>query len=295
MRAGAPVRRGEPATTLPGDLGAALREVIRIFAAAGVPSPQADAELLAAHLLRTSRGGAVAAAIRGASTPPGYGELAARRARREPLQHLTGTAHFRGLSLAVGPGVFVPRPETEITAGLAIAAARELTLAYARPVRVADLGTGSGGIALAVAGEVGEAVVIAVESDPVAAGWAARNFASCPNVQLVRADATAALAAQSVDVVVTNPPYIPPGTEVTPEVGHDPAGALWGLGPDGLDIPRRFVAAAARALIPGGVFVIEHAETQAVAVRDLLAGAFTEVTTSDDLTGRPRVTRARRS
>ncbi|PVU83646.1 peptide chain release factor N(5)-glutamine methyltransferase [Cellulomonas sp. WB94] len=290
-----------------GPLAEALRAAEVLLAGAGVPSPRVDAELLAAHLMgieagtTVSRGQVQAAAVLGRPAPDGLGELVVRRAAREPLQHLTGRAPFRGLELAVGPGVFVPRPETEQVAEVAIAEAHAVVV-RAGTVLVADLCTGSGAIALALAHEVPAAVVHAVELDRVAHEWAARNVAgSGLEVRLVRGDARTALGELdgTVDVVVSNPPYVPTGAiPVDPEVAkHDPAVALYGLGQDGLEVPRGIAAAAARLLRAGGLFVMEHAEVQADAARDLVrsTGAFDDVRTLPDLTGRARMVVARRS
>ncbi|MDM8086363.1 peptide chain release factor N(5)-glutamine methyltransferase [Cellulomonas cellasea] len=291
---------------LPDALPDALREAERLLAAAGVPSPRVDAELLAAHLMgleagrAMSRGEVQSAAILGRRAPQGLAELVTRRAAREPLQHLVGTAAFRGLELAVGPGVFVPRPETEQVAEHAVAEALAL-LAGGDGARVVDLCTGSGAIALAVAHEAPGAEVHAVELDAAAHAWAARNVAAvAPAVRLLRGDARTALRELdgTVDVVVSNPPYVPPGAvPVDPEVAeHDPAVALYGLGADGLEVPRGITAAAVRLLRPGGLFVMEHAEVQDAAARALVTatGAFDDIRTDVDLTGRARMVLARR-
>ena len=292
---------------LPAGLAEALRWAQGVLADAGVPSPRVDAELLAAHLLGISRGELQAAAILGRPAPAGLADLVARRATREPLQHLTGSAPFRGLELAVGPGVFVPRPETEQVAQVAVDEAAAVVLRFGAAL-VVDLCTGSGAIALAVAHEVPGAVVHAVELDALAHSWAERNVrevaATLPptsRVLLHRADARTALAELdgTVDVVVSNPPYVPPGAvPIDPEVAdHDPAVALYGLGADGLEVPRGIVAAAARLLRPGGLLVVEHAEVQDGAARDMVdrTGAFTPARTGHDLTGRARMVIARRS
>ncbi|WP_396031148.1 peptide chain release factor N(5)-glutamine methyltransferase [Cellulomonas fimi] len=293
----------EPAA---GAVGRPLRAVLRdaevVLAAAGVPSPRADAELLAAHLLGVGRGELRTAAALGRDAPPELdrlAELLAHRSARIPLQHLTGSAPFRGIELAVGPGVFVPRPETEQVAEVAVAAAREAVRLRGEAL-VVDLCTGSGAIALAVAHEVPGAVVHAVELDADAHAWAARNVAALAGTVagaavLHRGDARTALRELdgTVDVVVSNPPYVPPGAvPVDPEVAeHDPAVALYGLGADGLEVPRGIVAAAARLLRPGGLLVMEHAEVQDEAARAAVdaTGAFTPARTSVDLAGRPRM------
>jgi release factor glutamine methyltransferase len=282
------------------DAGEALRVATRVLTAAGVESARADAETLLAHELGVSRGRVQALAVAGGDVEPAvlarFARLVERRAEREPLQHLTGRAGFRTVELAVGPGVFVPRPETEVVAQLAIDAARGMD----RPV-VVDLATGSGAIALAVAAEVPAAVVTGVERNPSALAWARRNVAglALPNVRVLEGDLADALPglAGSVDVVVSNPPYIPDGMiPRDPEVRlHDPADALFG-GPDGLDPMRAVVATAARLLRPGGLLVVEHGEHQGAGVRALLpAPAWRSTATHRDLTDRDRATTARRT
>ncbi len=279
-------------------LDAALRAGARVLAAAGIDSARADVELLAAQLLGVARGEVVARAALGHGAPEGLADLVARRAARVPLQHLTGTAPFRGLELAVGPGVFVPRPETESVADAAITAALE-AVARSGGAVVVDLCTGSGAIALAVRREVPDAVVHAVELDARAYAWARRNLVE--DVHLVRGDARTALAELdgTVDVVVSNPPYVPPdAVPRDPEVrDHDPAVALYGLGPDGLTVPRGIVAAATRLLRPGGLLVMEHAEVQAAAVREIVRATegFTDVRTRPDAASRDRMVVARRT
>jgi len=296
----------EPGGRAPGDL---LRRAAATLDAAGVASPRADAETLLAHALRTDRGEVRRLAVLGRPVPDAaaeaFDDLVARRAARVPLQHLTGTAPFRHLELAVGPGVFVPRPETEQVAQVAIDAARA-AVARSGAAVVVDLCTGSGAIALAVATEVPAATVHAVELDADAHAWAARNVAAVREatgavVHLVRGDARRALAGPvdaggldaACDVVVSNPPYVPPdAVPRDPEVAeHDPAVALYGLGADGLEVPRGVTAAAARLLRPGGVYVMEHAEVQAAAARAAVeaTGAFVGVRTAQDLTGRDRM------
>jgi release factor glutamine methyltransferase len=235
-------------------------------------------------------------------------DLVAERAARVPLQHLTGRAGFRGIELAVGPGVFVPRPETETVAGLAIEAARTLdpgrSAAPGEPL-VVDLCSGSAAIALSVAVEVPSARVVALELEPHALAWAQRNVTDVApgRVELRAGDVAGAdrgvLAdlAGRVDVVVANPPYIPPGARpLDPEVAdHDPEAALYGGGADGLAVPRAVVAVAAALLRPGGVFVMEHGDAQGAACRAMAcAPVWTDVRTAVDLTGRDRALVAHR-
>jgi release factor glutamine methyltransferase len=277
------------------------------LAGAGVPSPRADAELLAAHLIGVSRGEVARLTVVGGSwTPEGYADLVDERATRIPLQHLTGRAAFRGLELAVGPGVFVPRPETEVVAGAAIEAAIEAAeevaaVGGAGEVVVVDLGAGSAAIAIALAVEVPTARVVAAEISEPARAWAASNIAELApgRVDLRAVDVTSGRARDDladllgrVDVVVSNPPYVPSDQEpVDPEVrDHDPEVALYGGGADGLAVPRQVIALAADLLKPGGRFVMEHADVQRAAVLAAMDrhGGWVDVVDHDDLTGRPR-------
>lgn len=283
-------------------LAARLRQAAARLADAGVPSPRQDAELLAAHVLGRSRSQVAAAALRGdgVELPAVFDDLVDERVRRVPLQHLTGRAPFRGVELSVGPGVFVPRPETEVVTQAAVDEAARLVGTGRRPV-VLDLCAGSGAIAIAVAVEVPAAVVYAVELSEHAVGWAAQNVAAlAPSVQLRTGDAATAFGDLDgeVDVVVSNPPYVPPGAvPVDPEVrDHDPEMALYGLGADGLALPRLIVAAAGRLLCPGGLLVVEHADVQQPSLlAALAAGTWRDAAGHRDLTGRPRYVTARRA
>ncbi len=227
----------------------------------------------------------------------GIAEAVERRAAREPLQHITGRAPFRSIELVVGPGVFVPRPETEQVAQLAIDALR--AVASAEPVGV-DLGTGSGAIALAMAVEVPHARVVGVELDPNAFVWAKRNLRElgAANAAIVRADLATALPDLdgAVDVVISNPPYIPAGmVPRDPEVRlHDPEVALYG-GEDGLDVVRVVSQTGLRLLRPGGTLVIEHGELQAAELAALLAAdGWRAIAGHRDASGRDRATTALR-
>lgn len=282
----------EPGSGRP--LARVLSEAAAVLETAGVPSPRVDAELLAAHVLGISRGRLATLVMMGESfasaDAENYARLVDRRATRVPLQHLTGVAHFRYLDLSVGPGVFVPRPETESVVQLAIDAARGLE----HPLMV-DLGTGSGAIAGSLAHEVPGARVHAVELSDDAFPYAARNLAPL-GVNLVQGDLAHAFAELdgACDVVVSNPPYIPANAVPRePEArDHDPHMALYGGGADGMVLPRAAAATAARLLHPGGFFVMEHAEVQAAAMSAMFAasGDWEQVTTHLDLTGRDRAT-----
>lgn len=276
----------------------ALDEAGRILVAAAVPSPDVDAELLLAHVLGVGRGELAVRAMVGGTVSTRDAErlrvLVARRSGREPLQHLTGMAPFRSLELHVGPGVFVPRPETEGVAQIAIDALR--ARAEEAPIAV-DLGTGSGALALAMATEVPRAVVHAVELSPEAAVWTRRNIESTgARVELTVGDLADALPHLDgrVAVVVSNPPYIPVGmVPRDPEVRlFDPDLALYG-GEDGLDVVRSLSRRALRLLVPGGALVIEHGEEQGPSIRALLtADGWRGAATHPDLTLRDRTTTA---
>ncbi len=289
----------------PTTIRSAVREASARLAVAGVPSPQADAVELAAFTLgvepREIRQAMALGKTWEQERGDRFADLVAERAERIPLQHLTGRAYFRHLTLHVGPGVFVPRSETEVVAGLAIDAAQAMLAAgVAQPV-VVDLCTGSGAIALAVADEVPTARVYAVEVSELAHAWAARNVeASGLPVRLCLGDATSAFPELegAVDVVVSNPPYIPVDqVPVDPEVAeHDPQVALYGGSADGLAIPLAVAARAAELLRPGGVLVMEHADAQGASLPAALmgTGSWAEAVDHPDLAGRPRAVVARR-
>ncbi|KRF30378.1 peptide chain release factor N(5)-glutamine methyltransferase [Nocardioides sp. Soil805] len=272
------------------ELRRAAAETLRV---AGVASPERDAELLLAHVLDVSLGRLVLVDDVSPEQREAYDALVARRAAREPLQHLTGTAAFRHVELLVGPGVFVPRPETELLAGWAI----EATEGLGSPV-VVDLCTGSGAIARAVADEVPGADVHAVELDEGAWAWAERNLAGT-GVDLRHGDLATAFddLLGTVDVVVCNPPYVPleAWESVAAEArDHDPHLALFS-GDDGLDAIRVLAVRAAALLRPGGVLGFEHADAQGEAAPAVLraTGRWAEVVDHRDLAGRPRFTTAR--
>jgi len=270
-----------------------LTAAVRRLAEAGVPSPQADAETLLAQVLGVDRAGLVLVDEVSDADAERYDGLLTRRASRVPLQHLTGRAHFRHVELVVGPGVFVPRPETELLAGWAIAEAAALDA----PV-VVDLGTGSGAIAKAVADEVPRARVHAVEVDDLAHRYASVNLAGTGvDLRLGDLSTTFDELAGTVDVVVSNPPYIPLDAweSVAPEArDHDPDQALWS-GQDGLDAIRAVEARAAVLLKHHGVVGVEHADVQGGSAPAVFAasGRWSEVRDHADLAGRPRFVTAR--
>jgi len=280
-------------------LAAVVRAAAQRLADAGVTDPLVDAELLAGHVLDRRRGEVQAAVVRGdaidEATAAALDDLVARRAGREPLQHITGTAPFRHLELAVGPGVFVPRPETETVVQYAIDAL--LNAAEPAPIGV-DLGTGSGAIALAMATEVPHARIFAAELSEDAHAWASRNVAGVANLTLVLSDLGDAFPELdgTASVVISNPPYVPDAAiPRDPEVRlFDPAMALYG-GEDGLDVVRVLSSRALDLLRPGGLLVIEHGELQGEAIREILAAdGWRAPATHRDLTLRDRATTALR-
>ena len=266
------------------------------FEAAEIESAKADAELIIAFVLGISRGELQAKAIMGESIADS-GEiegLFARRAAREPLQHLTGEAYFRNLTLKVGKGVFVPRPETELLASLAIDAAK----AFENPT-VIDLCAGSGAVGIAVATELPEAKVFAVEKSEDAFNYAEENYKKlAPKATVILGDAVDAFQelTGTVQVVVSNPPYIPAAmVPIYPEVAlHDPALALYS-GEDGLDLIRLISKRALELLVPGGTVALEHADMQSEAVVQLLLNdGWREVFDHRDFNGRPRAVTAKK-
>lgn len=267
-------------------LNDAIDVATQALARAGVGSPRADAELLAAHVAGADRG-QLALIAPGADFAEQYERLVAQRAERVPLQHLTGTAAFGSVTVQVGPGVFIPRPETEAL----------LEWALAQPLSqcplVVDLCTGSAALALALWRHRPEARVIAVDDSDEALSYARRNVGDT-SVELVCADVRAADLLNevdgSVDLLVANPPYIPEGVHLEPEVAHhDPPHALFG-GDDGMDVVNHIVGAAARLLRPGGCCAVEHDDTTSDRTVEAFtrAGCFVEISERHDFAGRPR-------
>lgn len=275
-----------------GEIVSALAER---FDRAGIASALADSELIVGHVTGWTRGEVATKAFMGVELDEAVvkdiNTIATRRESREPLQHITGESPFRHLVLSVGPGVLVPRPETELVAEWAIDALRQVP--SPRP-RAVDLGTGTGALALALATEVPNSEVFAIELSTTAAEWAERNIARYGDgrVTLVIGDAASASPELdgTIDVVVANPPYIPDSEKPTDieVLGYDPAMALFG-GEDGLRDLRIFVTRAALLLRPGGTLVVEHGDGQGAAVRDMAhVAGFSMTTTHTDLLHRER-------
>ncbi|OSC30650.1 protein-(glutamine-N5) methyltransferase, release factor-specific [Mycobacterium vulneris] len=275
----------------------AIDDAAATLAEAGIDSARWDAEQLAAHLAGTDRGRLALL------DPPGeeffgrYRDVVAARSQRVPLQHLLGTAAFGPVTLHVGPGVFIPRPETE--ALLEWAVAQPLA---PRPV-IVDLCTGSGALAVALAYHLPDARIIAIDNSDAALDYARRN-AQGTAIELLCADVTE-LASQTallaeldgrVDMVVANPPYVPDDAVLDPEVAqHDPHQAVFG-GPDGSAVIAPLVRLARRWLRPGGPIGVEHDDTTSAQTVELFdrTAAFDDVQARADLTGRPRFVTARR-
>ncbi|GEL18933.1 peptide chain release factor N(5)-glutamine methyltransferase [Pseudonocardia asaccharolytica] len=278
----------------------AVLEAERMLTEAGVESPRADAEILAAHVVGVERGRLMMVPLVDRSVVEDYRKLVKRRAAREPLQHLLGSAVLGPVTVAVGPGVFTPRPETELLLEWGLARIADIE----QPL-VVDLCTGSGALALAIAASRPAAQVHAVEADPLALSWAQANITGHVAVGGTRVTLHAAdvrwpdllveLEAR-VDLVVCNPPYVPDGTPLPPEVAEwDPPGAVFG-GPDGLEIIRAVIGTAAGLLRYGGWLGIEHDDSHGAAVPELLGRrkVLTDVEEHPDLAGRPRFATARR-
>ncbi len=285
-------------------LRAVIREAVETLAAAGVHSPHTDAELLAAHVLGVDRMRLMMVPLLTPEQRADFRALVARRAERVPLQYLTGTAAMGEIDLAVGPGVFIPRPETELLFAWALAQLEAVGHEH-RPV-VVDLCTGSGALALAIAHARPDAQVHAVELDPAALDWARRNALHRADqgdtpIDLHAGDVTApdllSRLNGTVDVVVANPPYIPESARLDPEVAdHDPHRALFG-GPDGLSVIRPMIGTIARLLRTDGVAAVEHDDTNGSATAALFRsqGGFDAVAEHPDLAGKPRFVSAHRT
>ncbi|GAC85089.1 release factor glutamine methyltransferase [Gordonia paraffinivorans NBRC 108238] len=288
---------GEPARVADEIRAAAAR-----LAESGVDSARRDAEWLMAHVLGCDPGRLVVVDTVADTEVQAFREAVEQRARRTPLQHIVGTAAFGPLELAVGPGVFIPRPETELLLEWAVGVAGSLP----QGARAVDLCSGSGALALGLATMAPSVRVTAVEIDDDALVWLRRNVSGAPDevrerVRVLAADATdparigSAIPDGSVSLVVTNPPYVPLDAEVSAEVAHDPARAVYG-GDDGMSVIVGLVPVVASMLEVGGQLGIEHDDTTSEAVVDCLLadGAFDEVTARRDLAGRQRFVTARR-
>jgi release factor glutamine methyltransferase len=274
----------------------AINSAAALLADAGIDSARCDAEELAAHLAGTERGRLPLIDPPGDEFFENYHAAVAARSRRVPLQHLTGTASFGPLTLFAGPGVFIPRPETE--AMLEWATAQCLPGSAAQP-GIVDVCTGSGALAVALSHHWPAARVLGIDDSDSALDYARRNSAGTA-VELLCADVTdPALLAEldgQVDLLVANPPYVPDGVQLEPEVSqYDPHHAVFG-GPDGMTVISAVIGLAGRWLRPGGLFAVEHDETTSLPTSELISGTglFDDIVARADLTGRPRFATARR-
>jgi len=259
---------------------------------------EVEAEILLAHTLGISRmdlhnpltvENALTAIGDMAIVEETFWKLLDRRCAHEPLQYLTGVAYFRHLEIKVGPGVLVPRPESELLVESVLTYIEKLSGA----VSVVDLGSGSGALALAIATEAPHTHVIAVEKSPEAIYWLKENVSFIDEkVRILESDVATALDGVKCDVVIANPPYVPDSQELPRDVAeHEPAIALFG-GVDGMKAPRLFISTASRILKEGGFLAIEHHEEQGPAIADVLSADFIDILLHQDLTGRPRFTTA---
>ena len=218
-----------------------------------------------------------------------FAKLISRRAAHEPLQYLTGIAYFRHLEIEVGPGVLVPRPESELLVEAVLTHIKNLEEKVSGEISVIDLGAGSGALSLAIATEAPRSRVIAVEKSADAIVWLKKNVARISeNVRVVEGDVADVLPGVKCDAVIANPPYVPDNQSLPRDVlDHEPHIALFG-GATGLELPKRFIDAAARLLKSGGVLAIEHTEEQGAAIDALLSRDFIDIAVHQDLTRRPR-------
>lgn len=265
-------------------LSQALVEATAVLKDAAVASPANDARLIAGHLLGVDK---LMLFLRGDDpVPAGFDEMIARRAGREPLQHILGVAPFGPLELEVGPGVFIPRPETEVLADWGVKSLDGISAP-----RVVDLCTGSGALAAYLAHERGDAEIAAVEKQAAAAAYARRNLPA--SVRLILGDATSPEVLSewngSCDLVISNPPYVPETPDLDPEVYQDPHEAVF-AGDDGMGVINEMVAQIHRLLRSGGVTGIEHDDATSEQVQRVLRehGGFQNVAPLLDMTGRAR-------
>ncbi len=269
-----------------------LLEAETILAKANIENPKLDAQLLLLEILQVSRAELLLHSEINAEQVAIFDNFIKQRCEHRPIQYITGLAYFRYLTLRVGEGVLIPRPETEeLVSGVV-----EKINTADRPITLVDLGSGSGAISLAVAYEIPDVKVIAVENSEAALIWLKKNTALiAPQVEVISADVNDFELAKKVDFVTANPPYLLQSEILPREVtDYEPSVALRG-GDRGMEIPNQFISCAGRLLKSGGYFAIEHSEDQAGLMKIALSDYFNEVTVHYDLTGRPRWTSAIRN
>lgn len=255
---------------------------------------EVDAEILFAHLLGINRMElhnpiALEKAMENiGDIAEDYHQLVNRRLSHEPLQYITGEAHFRDLTLEVGPGVLVPRPESELMVSYLLALIEQKE----GLISVIDLGAGSGALSISLSTECDRVRAVAVENSSEALIWLRKNVARyVEEMRVVEGDVQTALPGVKADFVIANPPYVPDNQELPEDVKNEPAEALFG-GATGLEIPKVFIESAARLLKSGGVLALEHAELQSQGISGLLEEMFTNIELHYDLNDRPRWTSA---
>jgi release factor glutamine methyltransferase len=275
-----------------------LQDAKSKFREAGIN--EIDAEILFAHLLGMSRMDLhnsvkveqrISELSSLADLFDDFEHVCNRRISGVPVQYITGVAYFHNVTLSVGPGVLVPRPETEAIAESVLTHVGSTTT----PISVVDLGAGSGALAIAIATQAPNTRVVAVEKDPGALVFLKRNIAACDaEISVIEEDVATALQGVKADIVVANPPYIRDGEPLPRDVAeHEPAIALFG-GPSGMEVPKVFITSAARILKSGGLLLIEHGEDQAEPISDALSGDFIGIKAHLDHNGRARWTSAER-
>ncbi len=273
-----------------------LRQTRDYFKAQGIP--EIDASILLEHLLNCTRSEVQLKVLRMSDDEVNeldrdLRRLVLRRQNGEPVQYITGTAPFRYLEYQVGPGVLIPRPETESLVALVLAEIQEQP--PTQKLNVIDLGSGSGCVAISLATERVELSVTAVENSEDALPWLHKNVETlAPQVRIVADSVVIACQGELFDLVVSNPPYVPNAQDLPVEVRKEPAVALFGGDAQGITIPALFIAAATRLLKSGGFFAMEHDQTQGDAIAALLSADYQDIKLVNDLTGRPRFTVAKK-
>jgi len=273
-----------------------LRQTRDYFKAQGIP--EIDASILLEHLLKCTRSEVQLKVLRMSDDEVNkldrdLRRLVLRRQNGEPVQYITGTAPFRYLEYQVGPGVLIPRPETESLVSIVLAQLKESP--SAQKLSAIDLGSGSGCIAISLAAEAADLGVTAVENSAEALPWLHKNVETlAPQVRIIEVSVVSACQGELFDLVVANPPYVPDQQALPAEVRKEPAVALFGGDAQGMAIPALFIAAATRLLQPGGFFAMEHDQTQGDAISALLSPEYAEIKLVNDLTGRPRFTVAKK-
>ena len=279
-----------------------LRDVRARFESAAIE--RVDAELLLAHVLGVERMQLHAQSFHLTNEQEElFEELVRSRISGIPVQYLIGEAPFRYLTFSVGPGVLIPRPETELLVDAAMVEIERLKSSFnatSSPVSVVDLGAGSGAISISIAHESRQRAlpvhVVAVEKSDAALEWLKKNIARHEvDVRVIHGDVRGALMDIKCDIVVANPPYVPNDFSLPPLVlENEPHEALFSGPGEGLEVPQLFIEAATRLLKPGGALILEHFEAQSSALEQILSRDYSDISHYKDLNQRPRWLTARR-